>query len=211
MLRRASARESSRAPACACSAPQHVCSPGTRTSTPLRASTRAVAAFVSENAARITHPVKRATRPRRAPIAAKDRGSRCDDTRVGTSASRSPSRPNPSIRRTRAAPSRRAIAEKRTNPASTAGRGRITLKPTVRASRASGPRLRASSSCERAPSTSFPYSTPDGQAVSHARQSRHWSMCFWKVWPATSTRPLHTVSMRRMRPRGESISTPRTA
>src|SRR2546430_15826839 len=71
--------------------------------------------------------------------------------------------------------------------------------------------LRAATICERAPSTSFPNSTPDGHAVSHARQSRQVFMWSSKAAASAPRRPSHTFFIRRMRPRGESISTPRTA
>jgi len=44
------------------------------------------------------------------------------------------------------------------------------------------PWLRSGSSSVRVFSRIEPYSTPEGQAVSHARQSRHWSR-----WPSTSS------------------------
>src|SRR2546425_8095768 len=71
--------------------------------------------------------------------------------------------------------------------------------------------LRAATICERAPSTSFPNSTPDGHAVSHARQSRQVFMWSSKAAASAPRRPSHTFFIKRMRPRGESISTPRTA
>ena len=47
----------------------------------------------------------------------------------------------------------------------------------------------------------------DGQAVSHARQSRQRSMWVTKLFPSSS-RPWSTSSICRIRPRGESASIP---
>src|SRR4249920_1493828 len=49
------------------------------------------------------------------------------------------------------------------------------------------------------------YFTPDGHAVTHPMQPRHWSM--WRTTSASSTRaPEARPRMRSMRPRGESAS-----
>src|SRR5580658_10268883 len=50
--------------------------------------------------------------------------------------------------------------------------------------------------CARASSTSFPYLTPEGHAVSHARQSRQRSMCVVKDSTARRVRFLSPQTVR---------------
>ena len=57
------------------------------------------------------------------------------------------------------------------------GRGKICLKKNVRSARTKIPGGRARSSASRVCSRICPYWTPDGQAVSQARHSRHKSRC----------------------------------
>jgi len=107
MLRIASSRAPARSPACAWSAPQHVWAAGTSTSMPLRARTLAVAAFVPAKAARMTHPVNRATVPRFAPTAANRAGSGAlDGAAFGTRSRSSASRFIPIARSTVRIPNR---------------------------------------------------------------------------------------------------------
>jgi len=68
-------------------------------------------------------------------------------------------------------------------------------------------RLYFCSICARASSSNFPYSTPDGHAVSHALQFRQRSMCVTNVSPSSS-RPWSTSDICLIRPRGESASRP---
>ena len=213
-FRRASARPRSRSPACVWSAPQHVCSPTTITSTPFRASTRAVAAFVDPNALPMTQPLNIATRARRSPMAAT---TPCgpsalvwSGTRSRSSASREAERSL--IARSTVATCRRfARLESIAKPASVLRCGMSQSNATARTNRSTADRGRAIRICERAASTSLPYSTPEGHAVSHARQSTHCEMCFSNPAESAPTRPSHTVFISRMRPRGESVSTPSTA
>lgn len=61
----------------------------------------------------------------------------------------------------------------------------------------------------RASSIKSPKETTLGQAVSHALQSRHDSMCAWYV-PDAGIAPSATARIICVRPRGESISVPTT-
>ena len=67
-----------------CSAPQHTCSLGISTSKPLRASTATVAAFAGPNTSGMTQPVRKPTRPRRAPCAGTTRGGRWGSGSAGS-------------------------------------------------------------------------------------------------------------------------------
>ena len=144
---------------------------------PLRASTRAVAAFVSPNAARITQPVNSATVPRFGPMAAYRAGSGAlVGARSGTRSSSSASRRIPTRRRTVRAPSRFDRWPNRANSASRVGEVMSPRNATRRSRASARLGLRAATTCDRAASISFPNDTPDGHAVSHARQSRHFAM-----------------------------------
>src|SRR5438309_6250020 len=52
----------------------------------------------------------------------------------------------------------------------------------------------------------YPYGTPDGHAVSHARHPRHWAMCVSTLSLVGSSVPSSNARMRTMRPRGLSFS-----
>ena len=85
-------------------------------------------------------------------------------------------------------------------------RGCLNRASTVRATNGM---WRAGAMVARVASSSSPYGTPDGQAVSQARQPRQRSMCCAVV---ASFKAISPSSMRRMstsRPRGESFSSSR--
>ena len=165
MLVRASSRAVSRSPACACNAPQHRWPSAAHTPYPFRASVRSVARFTGANNPSITHPSSIATRPRVVSAAGYEAPA---SRRVASSvAIRLPIRPgarasrreSPLARTTRAAAMATAISHGWANVARTtrdvAGSGRA---PDVSA---------------RVCSSNCPYGTPEGQAVSQARQPRH--------------------------------------
>ena len=56
-------------------------------------------------------------------------------------------------------------------------------------------------------SISFPYGTPDGHAVSHARHWMHRSQCL-KTVGLGPMRPSLAAFIRAIRPRGDSVSSP---
>ena len=179
---------------------------------PLRARTRAVAAFVSANAARMTQPVNRATVPRFAPSAANRAGSGAlEGAASGMRSSSSARRRRPMARSTARMPRRLETYPNRANSASRAGDGKSPWNTARRSTASIGPGRRAATTWERAASMSFPNDTPEGQAVSQARQSRHLAMWSANAGLSASRRSSQTFFMSRIRPRGESISTPSSA
>ncbi len=64
-------------------------------------------------------------------------------------------------------------------------------------------------SVARVASSRCPYGTPDGHAVSHARQPRHRSMCSRRSGSLGASFPSTSARIRTIRPRGESFSSSR--
>lgn len=201
-------------PAWISSAPQQLWSGGTRTSQPWAASTRAVAPFTCLKNASCTQPVSIATRRTCRP-----RGLRRRGVLDLTSARRSDGAMS-SRRRTVLGTRRciglvrRALRSPRACMSATAeasvrmrrGLG-STANRAARVARTCQGRVKCRSICGRTCSTRRLYCTPDGQASTHAMQPRHASQ-----WRTTSrsmpTSPRAARSISRIRPRGESISSP---
>ena len=100
------------------------------------------------------------------------------------------------------------VARNRRAPSS-AVRSSAGCLNTASTARATNGTPRTGAMVARVASSSSPYGTPDGQAVSQARQPRHRSICCAVVGSSSAISP---SSMRRMstsRPRGESFSSSR--
>ncbi len=186
------------------SAPQHPCPRGTRTRTPARWRRRAAARLVLSKAVSATQPVSSTAVPRGCPSGSSTSGRR--KTRVApgsaaTYASHGLPRRRARRRTHRAPPTSRSGANAARRSAGVVSTAASARRPQ----RAGAGRKR--STYGRAASISAPYSTPDGQAVSHARQPRQRSRCrmtsaVGTSWPSSSAR------IKWMRPRGESASMP---
>jgi len=125
----------------------------------------------------MTQPVNRATVPRFVPTAANRVGSGLlVGAASGTRSRSSARRASPTVRNRVRAPSRFERWPKRANNASRAGDGMSPRNTARRSTAATRFGLRATTTWERAASMSLPNDTPDGQAVSQARQSRHLAM-----------------------------------
>src|SRR5206468_4037893 len=198
MLRRASSRARCPSPACACRAPQQVCSSGTLTTCPSRSRRRTVARSVAPKDSRMMHPAKTLTS---APSRSTPRNGA--PSAGAARAAAQPSRPGNRAAR-RARPSRAPMSTIRA--ARARRRGRATVSSAVRANAPPSSRSRRTS---RAPSMIRPNGTPDGHAVSHARQTRHASRCPTVVSLGAAGVAM-TVRISWMRPRGESASSPST-
>jgi hypothetical protein len=84
-------------------------------------------------------------------------------------------------------------------------------RPSQLIARAAGPGLRLGAMATRIPSISAPYCTPEGQAVSQARQARQPSRLVVSAGSSIAARPSATARMSAIRPRGAAISRPESA
>ena len=193
--RRARASARSRAPRWSGSAPQHPWSRGTTTRTPARRSSAAVAWLVSAKSVSATQPVTSTAVPRATPSGSRTGGS-APRRRRGSAAAKAS---QPRVHGTPATSRAGARSARRSQGVVSAAAS------TRRAMRARAGRCRSIHG--RAASMSAPYGTPDGHAVSQARQPRHRSRCRITSGDA-SRRPSSRPRMRWMRPRGESASVP---
>jgi hypothetical protein len=180
-----------------CSAPQQVSSPTSSTSQPFSVRTRTVASLTSANSWSARQPVNSATRFLRSPRAGKTtaprslRGPRCRARNelsgtCGACAAAAASRPGSSLRRPSQAPTAvspsTCCSHSSLNTSHCAAReGSSTENTNQRTSRPTTDWGRPGCSTVRVFSRIRPYSTPEGQAVSQARQSRHWSRCLSTV------------------------------
>ena len=197
IARRARTRACSRRPECACRAPQQGSS-GVTTSKPSAARTRAVAALTSPKTTDWTQPGSRPTRARTGPAAARLPDVRRRTRHGGASSPRGRSGPGSGSLR----PSGASASPAR----NTHGRVSAASSSERRAS-SNGPRSCVSSIRPRVCSISEPYCTPEGHDVTQASQPRQRSKCSTTVL-LSGTVPSIRPAIRRMRPRGESISSP---
>jgi hypothetical protein len=203
-------------PAWISSAPQQLCSGGTSTSHPWAASTRAVARLTCAKNASCTHPVSMATRFIRGPRGVRRRGPRTLRSATRRSGAMS-------SRRRSAAGTKRCSASRRSARRRPSACVSATADATVRIRRGLGStanraardardrqdRAKRRSTWGRTCSTRRLYCTPEGQASTHAMQPRHASQWRTTSW-SMPTSPRAARSMSRMRPRGESISSPQS-
>jgi hypothetical protein len=148
----------------------------------------------------ITHPVSTATVPRSplpGVVTARERRRRPVEASIAIA---KPSRPPACAK---SAGSRVARKTRAPNRATASRRGRAKVERIRRATGASG---RRALSVARVASSRWPYGTPDGQAVSQARQPRQRSMCVCTASSSGDRRPSTTSRISTMRPRGLSFS-----
>ena len=224
-LRRASERAVSRSPAWACRAPQHPWRGTVTTRYPLARRTRTVAWLTRANSPAWTHPVRIPTvawaglvggrgvgagagggGAGRAGAGLGSGGGGAEAASIAMPSRAPPGGPAPAGSRVSSAGIRVA---RRRRPASMASRTIHAVPNTRRTARTRSGGRRASRPTCRASSRRWPYSTPEGQTGSQARQPRQRPTWVWKASAPGSSLPSTTACIRYSRPRGESASSPR--